>query len=545
MNGMMTQRFVWLLVLLMTMLAACGGEPEPEVTPILPPPNISTGGVDAADTAVPLNPGTVSELPTLAPGETPTADPLATPTLEPTATSGATATAGPTAVTNPQTVAAAPGALPSTSRDLLFVADGAFKRWNHATRAIEVLIPGPDPASRVASDNQQPPFAGDITDFVVSPDGKRAVVAQLTASQVVTRSATYNGEPYLFTDSDQQHRLYFVDMVSNQVWTILARADNLRGLSLAPDAQYVTLVATSLDGVNVTNEDGTLRQNLYLLSTSGGNASVAQQVAACAGSCSAPAWHPADALFVWGDQTAVWLRALSGSAPESLWTNRPFNEQTGPDEVAVYAPIAWARNGRFLLMWHGGWEGGSRAVLDVPTRVMQDVPGTFVYVNVFPTQVMWMPDDRLFVLRSETPSGLLRPEAELWRFQPEQDALVKEESLLLSSQSLGAAGQQYLEDGRFAYALFSHDAANSGAGLYHLTSLTETPERVNAVPLVLPMPAVVQVWWTADGSGAVIQANDTGRVYYGAADGQALVEVTAVLGQNAHTFHWQPEIVVP
>ena len=106
-------------------------------------------------------------------------------------------------------------------------------------------------------------------------------------------------------------------------------------------------------------------------------------------------------------------------------------------------------------------------MFDVPTKALVDVPDTAVYVNEFPTEVMWMPDARLYILRSETGTGTFQPRAELWRFQPEQNTIVMEESVLLSNQNLGAAGGQHLEDGRAqgagageARAAFARGAGN-------------------------------------------------------------------------------------
>lgn len=156
-----------------------------------------------------------------------------------------------------------------------------------------------------------------------------------------------------------------------------------------------------------------------------------------------------------------------------------------------------------------------------------------------------MPDDRLFILRSETSTDTFQPRAELWRFQPEQNTLVKEESVVLSNQNLGAAGGQHLENGRFAYVLFAQDALNAEAGAYHLTSFNETPERINASPPVQFLPGAPTVAWSRDGYGVVMGTQEFSRVYYGQADGDYLYDVTAVLGAEPHAYQWQPEIVVP
>ncbi len=550
MKQSLTLRFLFVLtgLLALMFLAACSAEPEVEPTPILPPPNVNVGEIGTpvgggGDTAV---------SPTLAPGEVSgeTAVPGAESTPEPTPTLAATATEmstpAATPATNPPVQAITGSPLPAASRDLLFLADGAFKRWNHQTGQIEVLLPGPLPEQRVRDNaSQWNPAVGDLTDFSVSADGKRAVVARLTASIPVTRTNTA-GDDHQYPDLDTQHELWFMDLVSNQTWRIVPRVDNLAGLALSPDARHVAFQGGSLNGAYAVQESGEPVRRIYFLPTGGGTPGTITDVGACERYCGGLAWHPDNNLFVWNDNTAVWLQNLAGRESEQLIQNRPFNEQA-PDmaNLAVYSPIEWANNGRYLLLWKGGWEGGNRAVFDVPTRALVDVPDSFVYVNEFPTEVTWMPDARLFVLRSETGTGTFQPRAELWRFQPEQNTIVMEESVVLSTQNLGAAGGQNLDDGRFAYVLFAQDALNTAAGAYHLVSFNETPERVNASPPVQFLPGAATAFWSKDGYGVVMVTQEYGRVYYAPADGDYLYDVTAVLGAEPHHFHWQPQIVLP
>lgn len=539
-------RFLWALTVIFSLmaLAACSADTDAEPTPILPPPNTNIGGSGTGDTAVSptLEPGQVVTGTNVAAGTavtstTPALQP--TPTLIPTATIIGTPAATP--ATNPPVQAVTSGQLPATTRDLLFLADGAFKRWNHTTRQIETLLPGPAPADRVREQNDLwHPVVGDLTSYSVSADGKRAIVARLTASTAVTRTNT-TGDGHQYPDVDTQHELWLIDTVSGQNWRIVSRVDNLGALALSPDARHVAFQGASLDGGYVVQESGEPIKHVYFVPTGGGSPGPITDVAACTGYCGPLAWHPDNNLFVWNDNTAVWLKNLAGRESEQLIQNRPFNEQS-PDiaNVAVYSPIAWAGNGRYLLLWKGGWEGGSRAIFDVPTDALVDMPETSAYAETFPTEVSWMRDDRLLVLRSEgAAGGLGQPQMELWRFQPDQGTVVQEESARLSTQNLGAAGALHLQDGRFAYVLFS-DQPDPEAGAYHLTALTEMPERVNASPPVPFLPTAASATWSNDGSGVLIVPNDMQRVYYSAADGEFLYDVTAVLGAEPHKFHWQP-----
>ena len=505
---------VWLFI-----LAACGSETAVTPTPILPPPNISAGGEDAAAGA------------TLVPGAAPSATPAPetavtpTPTLLPTSTPTPTAEA--TAVTNPPTQAVTAAPLPMTGRDLLFLAGGAFRQWNHNTRQIETLLPGPDPASRVrATEIPLPHFPGDVTGYAMSADGKRAVIARLKSAELI-------GEPDGANIPQQTFELLFMDMISREVWPLVSQIDNLGAFALSADAQQLAFTGTGLDGAKPPSPEEPLPETLYVMSTGGGNPGPIRQIRACAGSCAGLAWHPDNNLLAFGDGEALWLFNLAASAPE-LWLPNAGD--------MVFTPVDWARNGRYLMLWKGNEAGGSRVVLDVPTRQLADVPNTFAAAEPFPVQTTWLPDDRLYVLRSLSLEGTLTPTAELWRIQPENGVVSREEWATLSDQPLGAGGQQYLENGRFAYVLFAPEA-NPAAGTYILKGMAETPQRVNAVPPVAYTPGGQRALWAADGSGALIVSG--GRVYYAPAAGEALYEVTAVLGGEASQFRWQPEIVVP
>jgi hypothetical protein len=186
------------VLFLIGFLAACTAETA-ESTPILPPPNIDSVTSESSienggDTAVnpTLEPGQIAAATAVT--QTPTAG-EPTPTLDPTAT--VTTTPAATPATNPPVQAIQSGQLPPTSRDLLFLADGAFKRWSHSSGQIETLLPGPIPGARVRNeDNTFADFVGDITQFSVSQDGKRAVAVRLTASETVTRTVLETGNQY-------------------------------------------------------------------------------------------------------------------------------------------------------------------------------------------------------------------------------------------------------------------------------------------------------------------------------------------------------------
>lgn len=532
----------WLLIL--ASLFACTGDTFSEPTPIPPPPTSSDGqNPPAAATITPAANAAATE---------PAAEP--TPTL--VATVIPTTEAVATAVTNPPVHVINSQPLPASSRNLLFLADGAFKRWNQANGQIETIVPGPNPASRVQADDSLPidAFVGDVTGYATSADGKRAVVARLIGEQPTGESETSLVET--------SHELLFVDMVSGEIWTLVPQVDNLGTFGLSPDAQQLAFAATGLDGlpdalgseVDFANGEP-LPNNLYVMSTNGGSPGSITQVRDCTGHCFDPVWHIENNLVAFADEAALWLYNIAAREPEMLLENTPYTEgMADVGQISIYSPIAWASNGRYLLVWEGLWEGAHSAVLDVPTKAFALIPNSFDYDRVFPAEISWMSDDRLLIWRTQIEDRIEQiPLVELWRFDPTTEQLNLEESATLANLPLGVSGGTYLADGRFAFAL--HEIPGSDdppaaqtSGTYVLTSLAETPERVNSLPPTSTAYLHTQVVWAKDGSGALLvqqprQFETT--VYYAPIDGDFLYEITAVLGQNPHDFRWQPEILVP
>lgn len=532
----------WLLLL--ASLFACTGDTFSEPTPIPPPPTSSDGNnPPAAATITPAANAAATE---------PAAEP--TPTLVATAT--ATAEVLATAVTNPPIQAITSQPLPASSRNLLFVADGAFKRWNQANGQIETIVPGPDPASRVQTDELLPvaAFVGDVTGYATSADGKRAVVARLIGEQPTGESETSLVET--------SHELLFVDMVSGEIWLLVPQVDNLGDFQLSPDAQQLAFAGTGLDGIpdagnNPPDADSgvPLPNNLYVMPTGGGNPGPVRLVRDCTSRCFSPVWHVENNLVAFADNEALWLYNIAASEPELLLENTPYEPgMADVGQISIYSPIDWASNGRYLLVWEGLWEGAHRAVLDVPTKAFTLIPNLFDYDRVFPSEISWMSDDRLLIWRTQIEGNIEQiPLVELWRFDPTTEQLNLEETATLTDLPLGISGGTYLADGRFAFALHeipgSDDpSAAQVSGTYVLTSLAETPERVNSLPPTSAAYLHTQVVWARDGSGAILvqqprQFETT--VYYAPTDGDFLYDVTAVLGHYPHNFQWQPEIVVP
>jgi hypothetical protein len=528
-----------LILLTLAWFTACTGDVLTDSTPIPPPPNaVSNDGADSGPISTPLS--------TALPVETAV---MPTPTLIPTATP--TTETVPTAVTDPPVQVISSQPLPTSSRDLLFIADGSFKQWNHATGQIETIVAGTNRTNPTPEkpDEQIP---GSITSFVMSADGKRAVVARVLSGA--------NAPDIQNSQAEYTYELLFVDMISREVWPLVPQVDNLFGLDLSPNAQQLAFVASGLNGIPDAIDNNAPANNLYVLETRGGNPANLRLVHRCTTYCRSPKWHIENNLVVFGEDGALWLYNIAASEPEMLLENNPFSmEMTNVGEVSVYWPEAWARNGRTLMLWHGHWEGASRAILDLPTGNLVEVPNTFVYADIFPAQVSWMPDDRLLIWHTQSTKTELVPTdfvpvVELWRFDLDSGELTLDESALLSTEKLGVTGGIYLENGRFAFALDAPllpddlTGIRDQIGTYQLVSLAEQPMRVNSLPVDTDVYRQADVIWAGDGSGALLVQSDypnQPNLFYAPTDGNFLYEVTAVFGQYPHSFQWQPEIIVP
>ena len=519
-----TPRFV-LTLLLAWWLAACASPTPIPTPPVLnipsPPASEGASGEGAAPTT--------AALPTLPPSETTAATAGATPTAEASPTPEEalpTATAVPTPATNPAVQSTTTG-LPPISQDLYLLAQGSLVRWNHLTGQIETLLAGADPASRVQDpENPVANFVGDITHVAISPDGQRATAARLTSQEQTRQPDEALGFDRLLLY--QQHEILFVDLVSGEQWVMVARADNVQGIAISPNAERVAFVASGLSGETTPTAPEETAQVMHVLTTGGGSgAGAPQAVGTCVVGCFGPLWHLESNLLVWADHAALWLFNTAASQPEKLLDHR-YNE----NDIEWYWPVAWANNGRYLLLDEFRFESQSSAVYDVPSQTLLAVPNTGNFITPYPTEVQWMPDDRLLIARSNP-----QPQLELWRVDLDGRTAIQEETRVVGATGQGLIGARHLTDGRFAFAL---STAEASAGTYLLTSLSEEPLRVNGIPPTSPADpfAVPHVLWAADGSGAWVSTSTA--AYYAPASGGALYEISAVWGYGVvQTAVWR------
>lgn len=511
---------VWqwfMIILLLLSLAACRSEVEQEFPITLVVPTAVGSGGEEPVAALP----TASSAPiqaaatvTIAGDESDaTAVSLATPTLQSTATPAGTPTAPP--VTNPVTSIVSRPPLPGISRDLLFIADGALQLWARNGQ-VETILPGGGSGER---ERPEIYLTGDVSSFAVTADGRFLVAARVTHTDPIspTRAQTFT--------------IVSVNLDRRESRTLVAEAFDVRALTIAGDGQHVAFVAQTAQ-----SEPAEAAYEMRVVQVGSGAVKIA---APCAIPCGNLAWHPDNQNVVWGDgEMGVRLYNVTAREPQLLLAS----PRSGGD-VTVYGPIAWARNGRFLLMWRSAIEGGDRVVLDVPTGQVMPIPNSFVYADPHWTAVTWMQDDRLLVSRPQLSGEQLRPPVvEIWRVNPDQVQLVLEETDALAVAPSGIAAPLHLESGRFGFLLYNPIALDAN-GVYLLKGFGDQLDRVNALwPAATAWDIVAA--WNPDGSGVIIRQANAG-VFYAPTNNSALYNIQPALGQWPRDFYWLPPRIQP
>jgi len=495
------------LLAVVALAAGCAGGDAPATIP--PPPTPLENQPPAEATVINQPTAVAPELETAVAGSSPT--PVETPTLAPTATAKAE-------TADPQSQPVAAGSLPPTSYDLLFIAEGALKRWQAASGQVLTLIPGGDEAASDEKRDAGLPIVGDVAGYSLSRDGRRAAVARLTASTPI--SDTTNA----VTVTVQTYALSYLDLETGSQRELVPAVNIVGRLSfaLSQDGRHLAFGGWSLGQPSGSLASGAQNGSLYMVETETGAAP--QTISSCAPQCHDFVWHPDNNFFVYGDGGGLFLYNLSASQPELLAGD--------PAATRYYGPISWAKNGRWLLMWLGlGVEGADRAIFDVPTKQTMTIPNTFQYADPLYAELTWMQDDRLFLVRAESPEGPAI--GETWRVNVDAGEVQRDESVVLSTEVAHPTAPVHWANGRFGYGLINRDSSE-GTGLFQRISFNEPAERVGAMPAAQYAPEVA---WLPDGSGAAIAQQ--GRLYYAPADG-VLYDMQPVVGSLAQDLTWLP-----
>jgi hypothetical protein len=496
------------LPLLILLLTACGSSDAAETPELVLP------------TAVVVEQATPPPDPTLALAPTATFAATAvlfpdTPTPPPAATSAAATT--PTAL--PPTLIPAESVLVNNTRpffqqDLLFIGNGALRRWSHRDGTVTDLL-FPQVAGR------QDLTYGNVTQFSVSDNGSRAIAARA------------------LPDDPNVTNLFRIGLNNNSSQQIASDIPALLDLVISPDGRNALYISGEIE------EDGLPQSGtVYRLNLDEGGAATA--VGTCSDippaetddlfntPCQGGSWTPDSQNMLWSDAQGIWLRHLNATAPTLIL---PAEYNTGSSsDVTLYVLRDWAKDGRHIMLTLGHYEGSETAVFDVATNQLTVLPNSLFYGSTGYIQSDWMQDDRILVFRQQNEQGSAAPTLELWRLNDTQ--FTREESI-----PLDLPPHNWLQDpihfitGRLAFTLLADDPAISG--IYLMASGNEPPEKVNSLPY-----RTGRTTWVYDNNGTLfaMPGQDDAFLFLSTdpEQEQRFYDIRSFTGDHASDFYWLP-----
>ncbi len=457
----------------------------------------------------------------------------------PTVTTALTATFAPTAVIFPNTptplavATAEPTAVPTRIpptvipsdveivtdrrplflRDLLFIGDGALKKWHHQSGEVEILL-----APNVSGRREL--IYGDVTNFSVDRAGVNAIVVRQLA------------------DDSGFSELVFVNLATSEHQILVESVMNVLELDMSPDGRYAVYVEQGL-------ADDFIGGTILQLEINSGHVmpvgfcdhappTETDSMAEARNRCLGIGWTPDSQNMLWSDTHGVWLRHIQADEPTLIRAaSYDLDSEYG---LTRYEMRDWAKDGRHLLLYAHHTYGTQTAVLDVATNLLILMPDSYVAhfgEDAKYIQIDWMQDDRLMVFRQNQNSEL-DPSLELWRLAEGQLRL--EESTVLNLPSHRWLGDPvHFITGRFALTLFADDV--EAQGIYLMASSNEQPKKVNELPY-----RNGKTTWLFDNLGT-IYTNDRDAFMFLAVDqngGEVMYDIRPFVGNIATNFMWLP-----
>ncbi|GAB4574612.1 MAG: hypothetical protein Kow0077_22050 [Anaerolineae bacterium] len=178
--------------------------------------------------------------------------------------------------------------------------------------------------------------------------------------------------------------LYFLSRDTagiTQLWVLPADGSPARQLTLEP--RSVLDYAISPDGTRVAY---TSAGNLLVANLDGSGGEVLSPVVERPGAGAMPAWSP-DGQLIAFVRDGIWVIPASGGARTELITDS-FDENTAPQDIAIYMNPRWSPNGTMLLIDIGYYEGRGLALLPITGGQATPLP-------VAVSQGDWLPDGRV------------------------------------------------------------------------------------------------------------------------------------------------------
>jgi LysM domain len=434
--------------------------------------------------------------------------------------------------------------LPQISHDLLFINNGRLTLWDHLTGRLEVLV-GPETSS-VLSPIQ--PVA-----LMAGPGAPAGSVNGFSASNDGTKIALYR--VITFTT----YEIAFFDLGTRQLTPVYqggSQGSNLLGMSISPDGQWIAYIpqdsSSSQDhrkprglaapALYPSAGGGVRSGTVYAVRTDGSGKRLSVGVCGDPATqdysrgCAGLIWSPDSRSIAWGDGRGLWLAQLGQSAKQLTTNSLPMPNEIGK---SINDLLAWSSSGRYMLIAAASYGGSGIVVLDLETGNSTGLPNS---------EVSWISNDHLFVLRPGQLFGGDDPSAEIWHVDPISSTLsVRDRSWIIriSPESILAAPTQ-LEDGQLAFAVLN--ASNNNyvdRGLYVANENDLVSHKINGLPPVKVLDASggsppyfdVNIFWSPDGTGALAYDRLSGQLLYVPADGGDLYDLRSIMN-DACCFVW-------
>lgn len=168
-----------------------------------------------------------------------------------------------------------------------------------------------------------------------------------------------------------------------QLWRLPASGGPASQLTL--ESRSVLDFSIAPDGARMAY---TTNGSLIVANTDGSGGEELSPVVERPGAGAQPAFSPDGSLIAFV-RDGIWVMPAGGGARTELITDR-FDENTSPDEIAVYMNPRWSPDGTMLLIDIGYYEGRGLALLPI-------TGGEALPLPTLATQGAWLPDGRVLV----------------------------------------------------------------------------------------------------------------------------------------------------
>lgn len=435
-----------------------------------------------------------------------------------------------------------PDHLPEISENLLFVSSqNTLKRWNHLTGQVEVLI-GPDAEFQENS-------AFNVIDY--SP----SLHSSLIAAWVLPADSPKTSQVTLLDLSTQQQ---FTVAQIPLPWPVK--------IALSPDGKWLAYIRPDyplnpqgwstpgyLSSFRSPLPGGSYTGKVWIIPTR--QPEQAREIGSCTSErfnpnividCRGILWSPDSQALAWSDGRGLWI-FRHGETPRLLVENGYHPGGNGMGDF--YVQISWSPSGDHLLVRSGHYEGSDRFFVDVASSVKAAIPGSHEYI-MDPAQIIWLEDDRLFIVRpAERRNILAQPElpvrSEIWYYDPLTASVIKEMGLDVSFPETAEPppyaypyAPAQISAHQFAWAMLNNDPKDTlirGIYVFDLDR-QEISRRVDLPPISQQSASMLE--WASDGSTAILSMKD--HLILIDISNSRLYELLPIL-EAATNFTWMPD----